>query len=227
MNNELEKIKEILLLKSSTKQLAFRNTKNAFEIFKASVQSIVAELAPPVTEADKNIEVSFIEKTPFEFHLKFSGDTLVFMMHTNVFDFENQHLISNTNYVKKNKLTEFCGLIQVYNFLSDSIKYNREADAGFLVGRFFINFENHFFLEGKKQLSYLYNDFEKQVFNQESAHKIIIEAINFALNFDLVVPNFDSMQFISLEQKNLMSFSSGMPTNKTLGFLVPTNPDLY
>jgi hypothetical protein len=33
MNNELEKIKEILLLKSSTKQLAFRNTKNAFEIF--------------------------------------------------------------------------------------------------------------------------------------------------------------------------------------------------
>jgi hypothetical protein len=73
----------------------------------------------------------------------------------------------------------------------------------------------------------LYNDFEKQVFNQESAYKIIIESINFALNFDLVVPNFDSMQFISLEQKNLMSFSSGMPTNKTLGFLVPTNPDSY
>lgn len=227
MNNELEKIKEILLLKSSTKQLAYRNTKKAFEIFKASVQSIVAELAPPVTEADKNIEVSFIEKTPFEFHLKFSGDTLVFMMHTNVFDFNNDHIIQKTKYVHKNKLREFCGLIQVYNFLSDSIKYNREADAGFLVGRFFINFENHFFLEGKKQLSYLYNDFEKQVFNSESAHKIIIESINFALNFDLMVPDFEAMQFISLEQKNVMSYSSGMPTNKTLGFSLHNNPDSY
>lgn len=227
MEIELEKIKDTLLLKSSTKQLAFRNTKDAFEIFKASVKAIVAELAPPITEADKHVEVSFIEKTPFEFHLKFSGDTLVFMMHTNVFDFDSEHFIAKTKYVHQNKLREFCGLIQVYNFLSDSIKYNRESDAGFLVGRFFINFENHFFLEGKKQLSYLFNDFEKQVFNSEPARKIIIESINFALNFDLLVPNFDNMQFISLEQKNLMSFSSGMPTSKTLGFIVPSNPDLY
>ncbi len=227
MDIELEKIKDTLLLKSSTKQLAFRNTKDAFEIFKASVKAIVAELAPPIAEVDKHVEVSFIEKTPFEFHLKFSGDTLVFMMHTNVFDFNNEHFISKSKYVHQNKLREFCGLIQVYNFLSDSIKYNREADAGFLVGRFFINFENHFFLEGKKQLSFLFNDFEKQVFNAEFAHKIIVESINFALNFDLLVPNFDNMQFISLEQKNLMSYSSGMPTNKTLGFLVHSNPDSY
>jgi hypothetical protein len=80
MDIELEKIKDTLLLKSSTKQLTFRNTKDAFEIFKASVKAIVSELAPPISEADKHIEVSFIEKTPFEFHLKFSGDTLVLIM---------------------------------------------------------------------------------------------------------------------------------------------------
>lgn len=227
MNHELEKIKEILLLKSSTKQLAFRNTKDAFEVFKAKVKSIVTELAPQISQTDKHVEVSFIEKTPLEFHLKFSGDTLVFMMHTNVFDFDNEHLVQKTKYVHKNELRGFCGLIQIYNFLSDSLKYNREADSGFLVGRFFINFENHFYLEGKKNLSYLYNDFQNQVFNPESAHQIIIESINFALSFDLVAPEFDSIQFITLEQKNLMSFSSGMPTNKTLGFITPNNPDTY
>ncbi|MBJ7428014.1 MAG: hypothetical protein JHD28_03525, partial [Bacteroidia bacterium] len=58
-------------------------------------------------------------------------------------------------------------------------------------------------------------------------HQIIIESINFALSFDLVAPEFDSMQFITLEQKNLMSFSSGMPTNKTLGFTNPNIPDTY
>jgi len=227
MGVEIENIKEILLLKSSIKQLSFRNTKTAFEIFKTEAKNIVAELAPQVAAVDKHVEVIFIEKTFFEFHIKFSGDTLVFMMHTNVFEIDNEHLVSRTNYVKKNKLRHFCGMVQVYNFLSDTIKYNREADAGFLVGRFFINFENHFFLEGKKQLSYLYNDFEKQVFSAETANKIIITSINFTLNFDLVVPKFDQIQFITLEQKNLMSFSSGIPTNKTLGFSKTNDNDYY
>lgn len=218
MNPEIIKIKDLLLVKSSTKQLVFRNTKTAFDCFKQEAQNIVNQLIPELSKVDKHVEVLFSDKSPFEFHIKFSGDTLVFMMHTNVFDFDENHLVSKSKYTKKNKLLTYCGLIQVYNFLSDTLKYNREADAGFLVARFFINSENHFILEGKKSLSYLLNDFENQIFDTSSAHKIILEAIAFAVNFDLTIIEFDDMQFITLEQKNMMSHSSGMPTNKTLGF---------
>ena len=228
MSADIDKIKEILLLKSSTKQLVYRNSKQAFDVFKSEVKLIVESIYPQVNVIDKNIEISVLEKTPFEFHLKFSGDTLVFMMHTNVFDFDKEHPLKKTKYLHKNNLRAFCGMIQVYNFLSDTIKYNREADAGFMVARFYINFENHFYLEGEKPISYLYNDFENQVFDNIAAKKIILESITFALNFDLVAPSFNDMQMITLEQKNQMSYSSGIPTSKTLGFSVPNeNIDNY
>jgi hypothetical protein len=40
----------------------------------------------------------------------------------------------------------------------------------------------------------------------------------FCLNFDLIVPPVDAINFITVEQKNIMSHSSGMPTSKRLGF---------
>ncbi len=98
MAADIDKIKEILLLKSSTKQLVYRNSKQAFDVFKSEVKLIVDSIYPQVNVIDKNIEISVLEKTPFEFHLKFSGDTLVFMMHTNVFDFDKEHPL------KKNKI---------------------------------------------------------------------------------------------------------------------------
>jgi hypothetical protein len=62
----------------------------------------------------------------------------------------------------------------------------------------------------------------------KNAKKIILESISFALNFDLVAPSFNDMQMITLEQKNQMSYSSGIPTSKTLGFSVPNeNIDNY
>lgn len=227
MDDSLDKIKDLLLNKSSTKQLVFRTTKNAFSMLKEELKLIEHKLAADIAAIDKNVEVKYTEKGDFEMHLKFSGDTLVFMMHTNVFDFDEQHTLSKSRYVKKDKLRKFSGLIQIYNFLSDTIKYNREADAGFLVARIFINKENHFFVEGEKPFSFLFNDFEKQVFNNELAHKIILETIKFTLHFDLKIPPFNETQIISLEQKNMMSFSSGMPTQKQLGFTVLKDDNVH
>ncbi|MES2688778.1 MAG: hypothetical protein V4658_00150 [Bacteroidota bacterium] len=108
--------------------------------------------------------------------------------------------------------------IQVYNFLSDSLKYNREQDMGYLIARLFINKEKHFFIDGKRPLSFVYSDFEKNVITTDVISNIIEEAMLFCLNFDLLVPPVDAINFITVEQKNVMSFSSGMPTLKRLGF---------
>ena len=36
-------------------------------------------------------------------------------------------------------------------------------DLGYLIGRIFINHENHFMVQGKRQLGFLYNDFINQL----------------------------------------------------------------
>ena len=93
--------------------------------------------------------------------LKFAGDVLIFMMHTNVFEFPRHHEIMRTSYIRDDKNRSYCGIINIYNFLADSFKYNRENDIGYLIGRVFINYENHYYIEGKKELGLIYNDFAK------------------------------------------------------------------
>ncbi|MCG9880342.1 MAG: hypothetical protein MH472_07060, partial [Bacteroidia bacterium] len=185
---------------------------------KEVLKHVAEQLNSQVQPIDNSVEVKYYEKSEFEVHLKFSGDTLIFMMHTNIFDFDQQHYIHNSPYVKEDPMREFCGMIQIYNFLADSIKYNREGDVGYLVGRLFINKDLHFFIEGKRPLAYLFGDFGANKIEKGALEQIIVGAINYCLNFDLIAPPIENMSFITLEQKNLMSYSSGMPTGKLLGF---------
>ncbi len=218
MENKFEKITQLLLQKSATKQLVYRNTLVSFTQLKEVIKEIASHLNESVQPIDKSVEVKYFEKSEFEVHLKFSGDTLVFMMHTNIFDFDQHHYIHNMPYVKEDPLREFCGMIQIYNFLADSIKYNREGDIGYLVGRLFINKDNHFFIEGKRPLAFQFNDFGSNQINATNFEQIVLESIQYCINFDLLAPPLENMSFITLEQKNIMSHSSGMPTGKRLGF---------
>ena len=112
-------------------------------------------------------------------------------------------------------------MIQIYNFLSDSLAYQRYQDLGVLVARIFVNKDGHFFIDGRRPLGFLYNDFEHLTMNEQHINNIIEEAILFCLNFDLMVPPFDNVGVISVEQQALASFSSGFHTSKqTLGFQI-------
>ncbi len=184
------------------------------------LRGIEADLTPKLAADAPYVDVKYSDKGDFEAHLKFGGDTLIVMMHTNVFDFDESHFVNKSPYVKEDTLREFCGMIQIYNFLSDSIKYNRDNDVGYLIARVFVNKDSHFFVEGKRPLSFLYNDIEKNIISEDTLRSIIEEAMLFCLNFDLMAPPVDSINYISVEQKNLMSHSSGMPTGKRLGFVM-------
>ena len=74
-------------------------------------------------------------------------------MHTDVFEFDANHLVWQSPYVQADRDNSYCGLINIYNFLSDSFKFNRNADEGYLIGRIFINRERCYFVEGKRQTS--------------------------------------------------------------------------
>lgn len=225
MESKQEEIFRLLSTKACTKQFVYRNMLNVFQKFKQQLQHLEENLSARMASIDNHVELKFYDKGPFEAQLKFSGDTMVFMMHTNVFDFPDDHHIMRLPYIAEDKMREYCGLIQVYNFLSDSIKYNRNGDIGILIGRIFINKDNHFFIEGKRPLSFLFNDISHHEMNNENVRKIIEESMLFCLNFDLVAPPVDAVSFITVEQKNIELYSSGLPTSKALGFQMNKDTD--
>jgi hypothetical protein len=217
-SSKIKDIQKLLCEKSNTKQQVFQITQNTFASLKKVMKEVSEDLFPCLVEDAPKVEVKYTEKGDFEAHLKFSGDTLVVMMHTNIFDFDESHYVLKNPYIKEDPMREFCGLIQIYNFLADSIKYNREQDIGYLIGRIFVNKEKHFFIDGKRPLSFLYSDIAKNQVTEEVLRNVIEEAMLFCLNFDLLAAPLDAISYISVEQKNLMSYSSGMPTGKRLGF---------
>ena len=157
--SRFEKSKHIIEQKSSLKQDIFAHTKSIFHLFREKAIEYSNELSPWIAEKDNRVKIEFTEKNINEFWLQVGGDIIIFSMHTNVFSFDPKSAVLKSKYVQENFNRSYCGMIEVYNFLSDSINYERNNDVGELIARIFINSENHFFVEGEGQIGFLYNDF--------------------------------------------------------------------
>ena len=211
-------ILELLKTKSSTKQEVYRITQSVFKDFNTILKDKIEIFSNEMRSKDKSVELEYISKGNFESHIRFSGDRLIFHMHSNVFDFNKSHEVHKSSYVKDDNLRSFCGVIHVYNFLNDSFKYNRFNDVGNLIARIFINKERHYFVEGEQHLGFLYNDFVNQIINDKSISSIIEELILFALNFDLLTPNINDVKFVNVHQILDMNQNHKLRTSKSLGF---------
>jgi len=213
-----ELILQALQEKASTKQKIYRTTLKIFEDLKKTLKEIQADLNKEIKKVDKSVEISYEAKGTFEAEIKFSGDVLIFSMHTNVFTFNDDHFIHKTGYVEEDPSRAYCGTIQIYNFLTDSFKYNRSNDVGYLIARIFINKEKHFFVEGKRQLGFLYTDFENITISKESIKAIIESAMLYAIDFDLLVPPYNEVKELTLLQKIQQTGTTSFKTGKRLGF---------
>jgi len=209
---------KLLKEKSATKQVIYRNTKNVFDNLVNSLKEKEKSLSDILKSDTDKVELEFKSNGQFDAQLKFAGDTLLFHMHSNVFDFPPNHQVSNSKYVKEDNLRGFCGIINIYNFLSDSLKYNRLNDEGILIGRIFINKDNHFFVEGDKELGFLFDDFANQQMNSDMLDQIINVCMVYTLNFDLFTPNFNDVRLISVHQIATMSMNQKIKTSKRLGY---------
>jgi len=109
---------ELLRSKAGAKQLTYRNVCQAFEHLKTESKVIVKELNKRINPLDKSIVIEFKEINEFEFHLKFSGDLLVFMMQSNIITFDPQHELMKNEYVKEKESRKYFGHIMLYNFFS-------------------------------------------------------------------------------------------------------------
>lgn len=217
MKDRLDDIITGLQQKSATKQAIYRNTKETFERMKEISIEIVAELTERITKYNADVVIEYRLISELEFQIKFSGDLLVFVMHSNVITFPDDYEIMRTDYIDEDFRRRFFGHIMAYNFMADTIKYNRLDDPGYLVGRMLINIENHFCIEGVKQLDLPYDQIARNVINDERLRLIVESAMVAAVNNDLMGQDVSDIEKITLKQK---LENSQLSKPRKLGFVI-------
>jgi hypothetical protein len=207
-----------LVAKAGLKQEVYAKTLNAFNVFKNETIRLANDYPKKIKQKQWPIPFEYKDRGTFEFELKFGGDVLIFFMHTNVFEFSRDHEVMKTAYIKEDKKRSYCGIIHIFNFLADSFKYNRTNDIGYLIGRIFINRESHYFIEGKREIGLLYNNFSTSKLNLHAIQSIIHSSIQYTLNFDLLTPPYDNMKEVTVQEMQTTIENLQIRTGKRLGF---------
>lgn len=218
MNLNHQEIIERLSQKTALKYQVYDNTYQTFLDIKKAFVEMSEEIKSSFAPDEMKFLVEYRERNEFEVEMLAANDLLVAIMHTDVFEFPRAHIVQQMPYTREDPSRSYCGIISIYNFLSDSLKYNRVNDLGYLVGRIFINKENHFFVEGKRQLSFLYNDFTNHVISPKYVKEILSTALSYSIDFDLLVPPFDVIKEVSVQEINFIASSQSLKTGKRLGF---------
>jgi len=220
-----ESLSELVFSKGELKQNVYKSTKETFELFRNTAKEILTRLQEENKAKNKNIRFEFNDRGDFEFEIRFAGDTLIFMMHTNVFEFSRNHEVMKSAYIREDPHRSYCGVIHIYNFLTDSFLYQRNNDLGYLIGRVFVNAEKHYFIEGKRELGMLYNNFNTSLITGESVQSIVESAIEYTTNFDLLTPPYDEIKVVSVGEMCDNFNKKSMVTAKRLGFRFQADTD--
>ena len=214
-----EDIISTIVNKSTLKQQTFDNTFSTFQELKDVLFEIASELDDDLDgKLDKRVRIEYRDRGKFEAQLQIASDLLIFQMHTDIFEFDSNHIIWQNEYVQASRDNSYCGVINIYNFLSDSFKFNRNADEGYLIGRIFINREKSFFVEGKRQTLVRPMDFGHDKITREALVSIMESAINYAINFDLLMPPYEENKRVTVDQFNTKMDNSKFVTGKRLGY---------
>jgi len=187
------------------------------------IKEILHELSSDINDAlpetlNRRVRLEYRDRGRFEAEIKIASDVLVVGMHSNVFQFDDEHPIWQLPYVQRDPHNSYCGIISIYNFLSDSFKYNRSEDVGYLVGRIFINRDKCFFVDGKRQQRFRVSHFGENVLARADLVSIMETAMLYATEFDLLVPPYDIVKQATVEQINAKVENAKLPTGKRLGF---------
>jgi hypothetical protein len=204
----LDQIFEGLRQKASAKQIIWRNVQETFEELREVSQEVVAELvrrlAPTDSPVDANVIIEYRPISEFEFQIRFSGDLLVFVLHSNIVTFPEEYPLLQSDYVGEDFRRRFFGHIMAYNFMADALRYARLQDTGYLMGRLLVNIEQKLFLEGAQELNMPLA--ERQAVQplepgRETLREFVESAMIAAVNNDLLAPDLDSIRQLTVKQK--------------------------
>jgi hypothetical protein len=204
--------------KSVLKQKVYDNTLETFNNIKEVLKSLSKDVNTNLDGIDQRVKLEYTDRSNFDAQIRVAGDILLFSMHSNIFQFDRDHPAWKTDYIKKNRFNAYSGIINIYNFLADSFKYSRQDDLGYLIARIFINHEKQYFVEGKRQMGMLFTNFGSEEISRQSLQVIIETAIQYSMEFDLLVPPYDTVKIASVGQAEAKIQHSKVMTGKRLGF---------
>lgn len=214
-----EEILQTIIRKTTLKQQVFDRTFAAFNLLKETLLEMASELDDALDgRLDRRVRLEYRDRGKFEAQLQVGSEILLFQMHTDVFIFDPAHPVWRNGYVAEDGRRAYCGVVNIYNFLSDSFKFNRNADEGYLIGRLFINAEERYFVEGKQQLSLPAERFGEREIGREGLVQILEEAIAFALSFDPYMPPCTENRRVTVDQFNTKMDNSKFVTGKRIGY---------
>ena len=218
MSNELNPLANTIIQKGGLAKDVTDKSYAVLQSVKKVMQQMEADLRKQVVAVDPRIKIQYRDRGTFEAEMKVGEDLLIFIMHTNAFVFDPGHPVWKSGYVNLDTTRGTVGMISVYNFLSDSFKFDRRNDIGHLVARMFVNREGNFFVEGKRQLGVLFNDYATMKADETILRQFIESTISFSIDIDVNVPPFDAMKEITVYEAMVNTMQSTVTTGKRLGF---------
>lgn len=201
MTEKVQNLVAQIRVKSQTQTLVKQESKEVFNTLKDNARNLVKDIKEKLGEDAKDAKLEFENINDYEFHLMFAGELLVFNLHSTVLNFQNEHILNKSPWVIEDKSRGHFGVILAYNFLTDSIKYKRMHDAGYLISRMFINKEGHFYIEGLTQMNFLYPDIKNNVVTDKVLDDFLRLALEAALETTPIMTPFDTEKQISVGEK--------------------------
>ncbi|MBS1570588.1 MAG: hypothetical protein JST45_14260 [Bacteroidetes bacterium] len=220
-----EMLLDLLASKAGMKQDVYGKAKECFALLREQMKALAGEVGEAIALRDQRLKVEYSEQGELSSKVVVAGDTVAFIMHTNVFRLDQSHALWKTSYLQEDENRGFFGVVNVYNFLSDSFRYDRERDLGYLVARLFLNKDGHFFVQGKKQLGFLYNDLAGATMDAGQMRGFLTSVLLYVLDFDLLAPPYDQVSQVTVEEMKQLESYSMVSTGKRLGFRFQADTD--
>jgi hypothetical protein len=187
--------------KACLKQSISRSTRTVFDAMKSITARLAQQLAEEMRVIDGTVEIDFKELSAYEFQLRFANDVLMFTLHTNVAALDAAHILLKNPYVAEDPHRGYFGAILVYNYMADSVRFNRLQDPGWLVGRMLLNKDSHFYVEGIRHLNFLHPDIAQNQVTEGLLREFVESTILLAIEQDLVAPGYPEIQVVPLGVK--------------------------
>ncbi len=197
----LDHILKLLENKSTAKQITYKKLIQAFELLAKESKRVAGELKKKVKPTDNDVTVDFKRINENEFQLKLAGDLLIFVLHTNIVTFEDDHEVMKNPYIRENEINQYFGQIMVYNFMSDSIRFNRVNDPGYLLARLLINHDGRYIIEGEGKLGMMFSQISDGPITEVDLNILVKLTLTLAIENDLMAPPYPQVKFITLYQK--------------------------
>src|ERR1022692_3235941 len=104
-----ELIMELLREKALLKKQVYDITVSAFNDLKNSLKEIQNDLKDNLKKTKTEVDLGYNDKGDFEADFNIVDDTIIFILHSNVFTFDHDHRIWKLSYVKEHPENAFCG----------------------------------------------------------------------------------------------------------------------